>query len=217
MEVTHFIGKHLVVMAGSIKGYCCFCGASTNVLPRRDVLSSNFNDWQHVKYNSKYVCMMCAACLGSQALDGKALRNYSFIATNDKLITLQLPEISSCVLTPPEPPFVFVVTFTHKKHIVFHACLNHTKDLFTIATDKGNIEIVLGSFRKLYGTCQKLYDYGFSKVEMRSGGYKKWAKMDNCGTDFWSLDNDIKKYRNTFYLEFLLHILQKSEEDNDKT
>ena len=179
-------------------------------------MSSNFNDWQYLKYANDRICQDCASCLDSGAFNGKALRNYSVLVTSKNITALARRDIAAAIFNPPDPLFVFMVTFTHKKHIFFHARVNRSASKFHIATDNGDIEVEPERFAGIYNICQRLYQAGFSKSEIRSGVYRKWKKIESFGIEeFRVLDREIAAFRGSFRLNFLLHVLDK-EDDHDQ-
>jgi CRISPR type IV-associated protein Csf1 len=210
-DATNLLVEHLSRKGGTRIGLCAICGAENQAgLPIKKAVSSNFNDWRYMKYDSNSICCNCAACLDSSALDGKALRNYSFIATESELRILSHSDIAQSIMNPPEPPFVFVVTFTHKKHAFWEACINKNRDRFVVATETGSVKIERGEFTEQYKLCQRLYDAGFSKEEIRMGNYRKWIAIESF-PDFFDVEDKIKDIRGILGFEFLVNILQKGE------
>ena len=212
LTASQFIAQHLSKKTGgTIDSTCAFCGMrSQHCFPIKDILSANFNDHKYMRHDTDHVCDHCASCLDSKTLNGKALRNYSVIATESGITSLARNSIHRYIIEPPAPPFVFMVTFTHKKHIFFHARVNYAKTRFQVATDRIDIEIDPIQFKERYNICSRLYDASFSKAEIASNRYRKWNKIEKFGAaQFSELNKQIDVYRGSFYLDFLLHILQK--------
>lgn len=196
---------------------CDICGSQTdrNCLTKA-VLSAKFNDWQHIRGNSGYICVDCAACLAGNSFNGKAFRSYSTLTTEASIKILNKSDIHSIIATPPDPPFVLIVTYTHKKHIFFHAQITTDNNSIYVATDKTDLRIQPHEYNELYSHCAVLYEAGFSKAEIETGKYRKWRRIEDFGTNrFLALNQQIAVHRNTALLEFVVHTLQKENTDDD--
>jgi hypothetical protein len=217
VTVSQFIGKHLKIDdTRSDIAKCAICGFETDRnLSLSGVLSENFNDYQKLRHDSERICVFCKACLCGDSWNGKAIRNFSFIATENELVAIKRSDLARSTFSVSVKPFVFCVTFTGKKHIFFNAIINESLDKYVIATEKGNIAISQDEHLPVYTACQALYDAGFSKSEILTGNYRKWSKIGECD-DFWILEDQIMLYRNTFLLKYLTFIMSKEPED-DKT
>lgn len=217
MLSSELIGKHLQLEdIHSDIAKCAICGLETdrNILLNK-ALSEKFNDFQYIRYNSDRICVYCKACLSSDSWDGKAIRNFSFIATESELIAIKRKDLPKYTFSTHAVPFVFCVTFTGKKHTFFNALVNESRERYIIATEKGSVEIIPEKHFSIYEACQSLYDQGLSKNEILTGNYKKWSKIGDI-PDFWQLEERIMPYRNTFLLKFLTFIMTK-ETENDQT
>jgi len=217
MTISEFIGKHLKIddICSDI-ATCAICGLkSDRNLPLSQVLSGNFNDFQKLRFDSDRICVYCKACLGGDSWNGKAIRNFSFFATESELVAISRKDLPKLTFSVSITPFVFIVTFTGKKHVFFNAIINESLAKYVIATEKGNVEIIPEKHLPVYEACQSLYDQGLSKNEILTGNYKKWSKMIDI-PDFWQLEEQIVPYRNTFLLKYLTFIMTK-EIENDQT
>ena len=101
---------------------CKMCGDKViKGLSEKKAILSTFTDFEYLKYNSNIICEdCCKTFLGvfpSEKNPNRfnSLRNYNYIATNKKLEFLKRNECINFILNPPEPPFLFVITYGCKK------------------------------------------------------------------------------------------------------
>lgn len=134
------------------------------------------------------------------------------MSTEDELKVLQHIDIAENVLNPPQPPFVFVVTKTHKKHAFLNAVLNDSRERLDIGLEQESIRFERHEFRHAYHHARVLYEVGFSKEEIRTGQYRKWRLLEQLGNNFWAINRTLEIYRFTPFFNFLVHILQKGED-----
>lgn len=211
-EAIELLAKHLTKKPPAETNITCgICGSYGSGFKVKDVVSSNFTGWHYLTHGKDHICVNCQACLDSKSLNGKALRNYSFIATEDEMKVLQHSEIALNILNPPIPPFVFVVTYTHKKHAFLNAVLNDNRERLNVALEMGYVKFSRQVFIARHNEARKLYDAGFSKEEIRTGEYRKWRLLEEVGDEFWEVDRSLEVYRFTPFFNFLIHILQKGE------
>jgi hypothetical protein len=129
----------------SIDSICAFSGAKIKVgIPKKKIIKETFTDHQYLKYVSDYVGINVAATM-SKVIDGQkgkvSLRNYSFIANNERLVLLKKSDIMKYIVSPLKAPFVFCVSFNNKKHLAFKAKPNYCRDEYIITTDLGDCAI----------------------------------------------------------------------------
>lgn len=206
--ITHYISKHLKLENYKDIEKCCICGERGEAIKSKKIFSGNFNDWQYIKFDSEYICNKCASCFSSKAFDGKALRNYSVLITDDLIEKINRQLILQTIKNPPKK-FAMIVTFSQKKHCFYQAKIN-TIEPFRIATDKYTLDIYTKEFLDLYYNLYKLYDLKFSKTEILSGNYST-KNMKKAGGDLWEIDEKISKYRFTNLIDFSVWLLHKEE------
>lgn len=215
ISVSELLSSHLKVVRGNITGKCIVCGKSTEAGFDLSKLSANFSSWGLLQHNGNNVCEYCMACISGDGFAGKALRNYSVTANYDDLVILSHENIAQYITSPLLPPFIFIVSFSKKKHIFLSARVNYQTANIFVATDKYNILVNVEEFTKLYGACQELVDNGLSKTEILSGIYRKWNKIE-AFPKYYSLESIIKPYRKTFLLDFVLYAVKNKEKNDDK-
>lgn len=214
MHPSEIIAKNVHLINGKETGKCSICGRfSDYAFLKSESISSSFNDYQYFKYNTDFICEYCNACLSNTGFDGKALRNYSIIANESKYIILNKPAIIYHIDNQFSPPYIFMVSFSKKKHIFLHTKINYDQININISTDRYDLSFTKEQFNNIYIPCSDLYNTGFSKMEIETGIYRKWKLMDQK-RDFFILDKEINKYRGTNLLNFVLYALSKEDEDN---
>ena len=161
MKATHIIGKYLNPIQGGTIKKCCMCGAENlQGLPRKQVLSSSFMDWEYIQ-DGDGVCVYCAACFGIGQKRSEYLRFTNFLATPSRLLRFKRDEIWKHLFKlPGGEPFVFGVTYTYKKHITFKATVNQPKARPVLIQTENNrvlftpekIEDLIPILQKIHGS-----------------------------------------------------------------
>jgi len=209
---TKFIAKHLKIkrVPHINKTVCKICGREiVRGLHYKKTLSSTFNDWQYCKYDSSYICKYCQACMDGKSFNGKAIRSYNLLITEDNIRVLNKSDVYNIILNI-ELPSILMVTYSHKKHCFFNAIINKYNKNVWVATDKYRLLIDVNKFKFVYDSLDYLYQKGFSKSELESGYYKKYKLIDDI-PNFYSIVDNICQYKYTKLFEFVLHLLSKKE------
>ena len=222
MKATHIIGKHLNSIQGDTIKRCCMCGAENlQGLPRKQVLSSSFMDWEYIQ-DGDGVCVYCAACFGIGQKRSEYLRYTNFLATPSRLLRFKRDGIWEHLINPPtEEPFIFGVTYSYKKHITFKASVNQPKarPVF-IQTENNRVSFTPRKSEDLIHVLQNWYticrDTGqaptyFTKADILAG-CTNYKKIEIYGIDdYLREDALIAPHRRTALLELLVYALNKGE------
>ena len=224
---THLIGKHLNKPVGKkMSEPCALCGASGQQgIPIRQTLSDGFMDTAYLGHTGS-ICTFCAACLGKGQEKTKWLRSTSFLATPSNLLRLKREDIWSYIFNPPSEPFVFGVTYSHKKHISFKAPVNLPgQKSYQIQTERMPVSINLGRIRPLSAIIQRWYTIRqdtkqaptwFTKQDILTGCHN-YKRIEQYGVDgYFEEDKIIEPYRNTALLELLTFSLNKQKDIYDQ-
>ena len=220
---TYLIGKHLNPARGEpLIESCCLChrqpDGMTTGHQRKDVISNTFMDVGYLRFTNE-ICEYCAVCLGYGKPRTEHIKNYSYLSTQDALIRLKREDIWQHLFNPPEPPFVFAVTYNHKKHTSFRAPVNLSREHYTVCTENELIEVQPSAIRELAQVIQDWYTVckdtaqaptWFTKAEILSG-CDNFKRIEEYGTaKYFKQDAVIVPYRCTPLLGLLVHALNKA-------
>ena len=218
---TYLIGKHLILKQSDNIQQCALCGASNPVLEKKDVIGASFMDNDFLG-GSHYICIYCAACIGIGQPQNLTMRSTSFFATEKQLVRLKREQLWENILHPPVPPFVFGVTYTHKKHISFKSYVNLSRDRYMIRTENESVTINPAAIRHLCEIIQNWYTICrdisteptfFTKQDILSG-CNNYKKIEHYGTDRYLSENKkIEQYRKTALLKLLAYALNKGKKE----
>jgi CRISPR type IV-associated protein Csf1 len=198
---------------------CAICRQEVETgFKKKEIIGSSFLDYEFLS-DSQWICKYCAACLGyGQTRQGK-IRTTSFIATPSRLIRLKREHLWDMIFKGQEEPFVFCVTYAHKKHLSFKAPVNLPEQgRFIVRTDNSNISIVPGEIQKLCRIIQVWYTVVketqeaptcFTKKDVLFGCTNHKRIMEYGIIEYLEEDLAIRPYRNTGLLELLVFALNK--------
>jgi len=214
----HMIATELIyVAAGSPdiaaltpnNGVCAVCGKEiAEGAPIKKVVSSSFTDWNMLAaMAATHVCAACTWCIKEPKM-----RRSQYIASNDGLLFFKRDDIERWLFQPPEPPFVFFVTSSYKKHGSFRARVNHSKQMYYVQFEDRQILFSLGKYRDLFELMKKMYATFNKTQEIGKGDYIH-KRVFEYGLKQWQHDENIlKQHRGTQVFELLLYALNKPEE-----
>lgn len=219
---TYLIGKHLEpnCTMPPIRT-CALCGAE-NIpgYPLPDIIGPSFMDWGLIDHAASGICVYCAACLGTGRPRTEWLRSASFLATQDYLLRLKREDIWEFLLAPPDLPFVFGVTYTHKKHISFKAPINYSKERYFVQTEDIAIEVTPSRIQRL---CQVMQDWYTARKDIKTAptwftkrdilqGCQNFKRIEAYGVArYIEGDQVISPFRGTALLRLLTYALNKSQ------
>lgn len=227
----NLIAKHIdtdllnVEIHKYIDAICAFTGEKINEgILLKDVISDTFTDFESIKFPSEFVSVDIAKLILPVIPTEKnlnSLRVYSFLATENKLEILKTDSFLPILENPPEPPFIFVVSFSNKKHIAYKARTNYSKDPFYVSTDKGFCLINKNKLSELLEVARRWYTVipgkensatqptYFTKDEIFSGN-ESISKIREFGIQQYMQDVEIlRKFRGTLFAEIVKMSLKK--------
>jgi hypothetical protein len=174
---------------------------------------------------SKQVAMCLKPCL---QVEGKLteLRKYSFIADDEKLITLRAENLMQYILCDKKTPFVFCVGTLRaskaQKHTSFKALVNYSNDIFTVSTEIGNVTVdknlvneILPILNSWYSVTESTKHKAtqltyFNKEEMLEG-CQSFMKIEQYGAEKYFKENSIlEKFRGSLWYELIIKAIQKT-------
>lgn len=223
---THIIGKHLSLPVTELEiTKCCLCGQEGGEgFKKKEILSDGFMDNDCLN-EADEMCVYCAACLGRGQAQNEQLRMFSFLATPSGLTRLKRDELWHHIFNPPaNEPFVFAVTYGHKKHISFRAPVNLPGQLsYQVRTENTLIDIDPARISPLAETIHRWYTIcnntsqeptWFNKSEILYG-CTNYKRIEQYGINAYLRENlVISLYRHTALLALLCHALNKGERIN---
>ena len=200
---------------------CWLCGGESEQLGHhvKDVITSSFTDTNIAKcLDSQTICYSCAALMKKEAWqaacekhghspyfpvkDDKkpALASWMFsshVFSKDGWLRPSRQEFADILLSPPQPPFVITLADSGKKHVIFRARVNHSKDKYFIQFDENTIFIDRKIFNDVLILVEDAYQY-FSKDSILTGDYNQAAIM-KAGLATWQkYEMQFKKIRHKF-------------------
>lgn len=81
------------------------------------------------------------------------------------------------LLSPPHPPFVITLAAVGKKHVIFRAAVNHSRDRFNVQLDELSVAIDRRQFADVLTIFEEAYSLGFSKDSLLTGDYNQAAAL----------------------------------------
>jgi len=190
-------------------GICAVCGRGISEgVPIKKVVSSSFTDWNFLAdMTASHVCAACTWCIKEPKM-----RRSQYIATENELIFFKREDIEAYLFDPPEPPFVFFVTSSYKKHGSFRARVNDSRHLFYIQFEDRQILFSPNKYRELFNTMKRVYTVFNKMKEIAKGDYIQ-KRVRDYGIQKWRKDEEIlKQHRGSQVFELLLYALNKPEE-----
>jgi len=118
----------------------------------KKAVSSNFTDWALV---GEMVCERCAKLFN--------LYPYSYVVSGDDIKLLNVRQIRDALLGKINPPFLFVITTTQKKHLFYRAKWNYTADPFSVNLETEPITTSRNRMKVLFDFVECLQTLGQSK------------------------------------------------------
>ena len=187
---------------------CWLCGGDTEGLgmPVKKGIKDTFTDQDLARnITSNSLCRGCAFCLGQ-----RPLRNYSILATRDRLYHPSRLKLRNVLLNPPEPPFLLAIAVSGQKHLSFKAHIVYGCDLFPILLEEMLIFINPQELTAILEPIETLYTE-FSKVEIESGDYSQ-GRIKKFGPKRWQeTESQISPRRGCRLFKLAVFIAQKRE------
>ena len=224
----NIISKHLYLYKlehiENVDTICLFTGQHIKKgIHKKHVIKSTFTDLEYLKYDSDYVSIDIAATMTnliSSKTRPSSLRNFSFMANDNKILFLSRNQLLEYLLEPIDPPFFFCLSFNNKKHLAFKSSINFSKTNYKITTDIGDCIIDIEKVNKILPVIQNWYTVipeksttktlptYFTKEEILKGS-QNINRIEKYKGDYFKENSFIESYRNTLFLKILVHCLIK--------
>lgn len=215
MYPTHLIYEALrnpQIEIEPCKGICAFCGSEIQEgVKLEDSVSDTFTNFDLLAdRNASHVCKCCYTCLKETKL-----RRMNFIATEQEITYFKRDEIEKLLFNTPQPPFVFAVTESMKKHNSFKARVNYSQKLFYVQKEDTQILFSPNKYKDIFDAMKRLYR-SFSKTAIGSGEYQQNFIKKYGLAEFIHDEDIIKNERGSFQFDLLLFAMNMSEENLKK-
>lgn len=210
---------------------CWLCGGDTCGAgwPLRAWLKPTFTNHNLAACpSSDAVCWCCAAMTAKETWDryvtahperglktGQPIswRFYSHLFTTHSHECPTREQCREWLLRPPDPPFVFVITTSGQKHLIFRAKIAQNRDVFPIQFEEHQIMVNRSTFTDVLAVFEALYALGFSKDSILTGAYNH-AQLISVDKDEWrTLETKVSGYRQRhgLYLQLAHHCARRIE------
>lgn len=191
------------------EGICWLCGGdlSGKGVSLKNAIRDTFTDHDLAEAPwSNYICHACAWCLS-----WKYLRNYSIIANGSMLLHPDKKQIRTKLLSPPEPPFVFIIAVSGQKWLHFKSPVNYERDGYIAMLEEIPVRVDRGKLKTLIDMIIPMLSI-FSKAEIQSGNYAQ-NRIKQYGIGPWQEhEKFLSQYRGAGIFDLALHVSQKEEE-----
>lgn len=168
---------------------CWLCGGETDGggWPRDAAIPETFtNHNKAARPASSTVCQPCAALarkatwedyvaahpdMGLKTGHAMSWRFYSHAAWDDHHECPQSPRWRDLLLDPPPPPFVYVMSTSGQKHLLFRSLIAHDRDLYPLRVEEDLVLVDRLRFADCLCAFEALLALGHSRDEVASGRY----------------------------------------------
>ena len=191
---------------------CWLCGGGMDEsVPRGDAISKTFClDSDSIRPGSEVVCVPCFSLSQKSTFDDYAQRrpelglkpgyasswrNYSHVVFDRHHSCPGRAEWREWLLSPPEPPFLFVLAVSSQKHLIYKSKISGSRDFYHVQMEDVSIEVNLRVFSECLMLFEVLIDMGFSKKQIGENSYNSKMVL-NAGVSTWRRANDmLQKFR----------------------
>lgn len=180
---------------------CCLCGAPTHMVGwRRAALPPTYTNWNLCAVPaSQSICQPCVALAGSEtwnayvaahpeqglkAVHPLSWRTYSHCFTSTGHECPNRARWRELLLDPPDPPFLFVITESGQKHLIFRAAVAYDRDTYPVQVEEDRLVVSRREFAGCLADFERLYALGFSKDSIRDARYHP-AQLLKVGHAVW--------------------------------
>lgn len=130
----------------------------TKGIPMKKLVSSNFTDWQLV---GEYICPECQHMV--------SIFPYSYIRSPVGTRLLNVRQLRDELTRPQQPPFLFIISTSQKKHLWYRATWNHNPERFAVQLEMETIFTTPERMRMLFDFIESLQTLGCTKDALARG------------------------------------------------
>lgn len=182
------------------RGHCSLCRQPFHgdaALKVEDVIKPTFTNRDFLDPRSQHVCVACA-----YALTDAKFRRRDFWATPKEIRFLNRNELADNLLNPPNPPFVFCVGLSHKKHLVIRTRINLSREVYYCQFEEQGLWLQPKKQKELFASVQALVDI-FPKRVVAEATYFPVGELK--AETLLQLENIVKPYRGSGVFNLFLH------------
>lgn len=182
---------------------CWLCGGETGGLgiPAAGLIRPTFTNRDSARRpESRSLCAGCAFCLSHPSL-----RSRSILAHARGLAHPSRAEAREALLLPPEPPFVFCVAVSGKKHLHFRARVAWSRDRYPVQFEDLAVEVDREVLACILSDVDLLLR-AFGKEEVRTGRYRGQPPK---GADLKALavaEERLSRFRGSRLFKLAVHV-----------
>lgn len=189
--------------------HCWLCGGETHGQgrPISKAIKKTFMDHDRaLRRDSNSICRGCAFCLAI-----RHLRNYSILVTTEYIKHPGRDEWREILFSPPEPPFLAVLSISGQKHLHFKGEIAQDTDYYPILLEETPVVIDRARLKEIVEIFEILYSNGFSKMEIETGEYKQHRILDFGIARWEKIEEKVSQYRGSGLFNVASYIAQENE------
>ena len=233
-----FVGGHDYSPPSGVFGQshaCWLCGGSTEGKgwKLREAIPATFTNHNLAKaQSSDAVCQGCIAMSSKATWDryvanhpemglktGKPIswRFYSHCFFDQKHFCPGRNDWRRLLVDPPSPPFIFVVSVSGQKHLIFRSKIAIDRRAYPVRMEDELFIVHTHEFESLLRDFQAAYDAGFSKDQILTGNYHQ-ESVRKVGLDRWrNMERHIRPWRTrqTQWMRLAHFCLQRQKVEDD--
>lgn len=200
------------------EGECNLCGMPfIGGIPVKKLLGSSYMDWAiHKNPEGTHLCTACSFCLSMNPEGRVALFRYAIVADGKELMLCSRSQMRDYLLNPPEPPFLFIIPTSQKKHLFSKSVISHSRDNYFCNLEEQTVIVNRQKFTELVQKIEALRGVGIVKTDIEAGRIGgMFVKNYDIRSQERALEI-IEECRKSEMFGLALFVAQKEEEEKSK-
>ena len=191
---------------------CFLCGDDTEGRgwPRDTWLTPTFtNQTLAAAPSATAICQPCAYlgsgdawrayCAAHPEMNLKSMsplswRSYSHVFAPGFHVCPARNEWRRWLLEPPDPPFVFVLSETGQKHLIYLSRVSTSRDRYWVQVEDDRVLVTRTDMARVLELFEALLALGFTREEVRTGNYSQ-GRLGKAGLAYRDLEAAIAEFR----------------------
>lgn len=200
----------------NMAGRCVLCGKEFNGgFESKHLLGDTFNDWDVCKSpESRVMCKACAFTLLLNMEHSRCkLNTYSFVA-DETLSICNRQQVRDYLVSPPKPPFIFIIAVSQKKHLVIKSEIAYDDTYFPVQWEEERVYCDAEQVRDHIMFAEALRGIGFTKEEILTGGFNSAKASKFNASTLLRIEEEIlaRKKERSYALAVFAAQIQSEEE-----